>query len=49
MGIFSRVRAANEVIESAKKEIDRRHKNDAWFQKHDEVGRKREQKNGGKR
>lgn len=39
MGIFSRVRAANEVIEDAKKEIDRRHKTD-------EVGRKREQKDG---
>jgi hypothetical protein len=42
MGIFSRVRAANEVIESAKKEIDRRHQND-------EVARKREQKAQGKR
>lgn len=42
MGIFSRVRAANEVIESAKREIDRRHKTD-------EVARKREQNNGGKR
>lgn len=42
MGIFSRVRAANEVIESAKREIDQRRKTD-------QVGQKREQNNGGKR
>ena len=39
MGIFSRVREANAVIESAKKEIDCRHQND-------EVARRREQKQG---
>lgn len=42
MRIFSSVKKANAVIEDAKKEIDRRHKTD-------DVGRKREQKNGGKR
>ena len=39
MGIFTK---ANAVIKEAQKEIDRRHKTD-------EVARKREQKNGGKR
>lgn len=41
MGIFSRVRAANEVIESAKREIDQRRKTDEWFSK-------RKQKRGAK-
>ena len=45
MGIFGSFSKANKVVDDAKKEIDRGRRN----RPKDEVGQKRQQKNGGKK